>query len=131
MQQLAQRIAQRLLPLMLGLCLCASAWADSVLPSWKDSAARSAIIAFVQATTTQGSPDFVAPAERIAVFDNDGTLWTEQPLYFQGAFAFDRIKAMAPDHPEWATKEPFASLLKGDYKTALAGGEKKPSVRSS
>ncbi|KPC55354.1 HAD family hydrolase [Amantichitinum ursilacus] len=110
--------------LLLCLTLSAVAQADSVLPSWRDRTARTAIIAFVQATTTQGSPDFVPPAERIAVFDNDGTLWSEQPLYFQGAFAFDRIKAMAPDHPEWASKELFASVLKGDYKTALAGGEK-------
>jgi haloacid dehalogenase-like hydrolase len=65
----------------------------------------------------------VAPADRIATFDNDGTLWAEQPLYFQLAFTIDRVKALAPEHPEWATKEPFASLLKGDVKTALAGGE--------
>ena len=73
--------------------------------------------------TKEGSPDFVPVAERIAVFDNDGTLWAEQPMYFQLAFALDRVKAMAPQHPEWQTKEPFASLLKGDMKGALAGGE--------
>lgn len=94
------------------------------LPSWNDSPARSAIIKFVTATTTPGSADFVVPTERIAVFDNDGTLWSEQPLYFQGFFMFDRIKALAPQHPEWQTTEPYASVLKGDYKAAMAGGEK-------
>jgi phosphoglycolate phosphatase-like HAD superfamily hydrolase len=94
------------------------------LPSWKDGPAKQAIIGFVQATTTQGSPKFVPPAERIATFDNDGTLWAEQPMYFQLLFALDRVKALAPKHPEWKDKEPFASLLKGDMKGALAGGER-------
>ncbi len=74
--------------------------------------------------TRAGGKDFVPPAERIAVFDNDGTLWAEQPMYFQLAFALDRVKALAPKHPEWKTKEPFASLLKGDLKAVLAGGER-------
>ena len=78
---------------------------------------------FVERVTRNGSPDFVPPAERIATFDNDGTLWAEQPLYFQLLFAIDRVKALAPQHPEWKDKEPFASLLKGDIKAALAGGE--------
>jgi phosphoglycolate phosphatase-like HAD superfamily hydrolase len=69
-------------------------------------------------------PDFVPPAERIATFDNDGTLWAEQPVYFQLLFALDRVKALAPQHPEWKEKEPFASLLKGDLESALAGGER-------
>jgi hypothetical protein len=73
--------------------------------------------------TKEGTPDFVPVAERIAVFDNDGTIWAEQPMYFQFIFALDRVKAMAPQHPEWKEKEPFASLLKGDIKGALAGGE--------
>ena len=73
--------------------------------------------------TKEGSPDFVPAAERIATFDNDGTLWAEQPMYFQLFFALDRVKALAPQHPEWKDKEPFASLLKGDVKGALAGGE--------
>jgi hypothetical protein len=94
------------------------------LPSWNDGAAKKAIVAFVQATTTRGSPKFVPPAERIATFDNDGTLWAEQPMYYQLAFALDRVKALAPQHPEWKGKEPFASLLKGDLKGALAGGER-------
>ena len=78
---------------------------------------------FVAAVTTPGTPNFVPPADRIAVFDNDGTLWAEQPMYFQLMFALDRIKVLAPQHPEWKTKEPFASLLKGNVKGALAGGE--------
>ncbi len=94
------------------------------LASWNDGTAKSSITAFVAKVTKQGSPDFVPPAERIAVFDNDGTLWAEQPMYFQAIFVFDRIKQLAPQHPEWKTQEPFASVLKGDVKTALAGGEK-------
>jgi phosphoglycolate phosphatase-like HAD superfamily hydrolase len=79
---------------------------------------------FVSKVTEAGSPDFVPGPQRIATFDNDGTLWAEQPLYFQVVFALDRVKAMAPQHPEWKDKEPFASLLKGDLKGALAGGER-------
>ena len=93
------------------------------LPSWTDSNAKQSIIGFISKVTTTGSPDFVLPAERIAVFDNDGTLWSEQPMYFQLFFAVDRVKTLAPKHPEWKDKEPFASLLKGDVKAALAGGE--------
>lgn len=98
------------------------AFADP-LPSWNDTAPKKAIVAFVEKVTTAGSPDYVVPAERIATFDNDGTLWAEQPMYFQLFFALDRVKALAPQHPEWKEKEPFASLLKGDVKAALAGGE--------
>jgi len=79
---------------------------------------------FVERVTKPASPDFVEPARRIATFDNDGTLWAEQPLYFQFLFALERVKTLAPQHPEWKNKEPFASLTKGDVKTALAGGEK-------
>ena len=93
------------------------------LPSWHDTAPKQAIAAFIEKVTKEGSPDFVPPAERIAVFDNDGTLWPEQPVYFQALFIFDRIKALAPRYPDWKTKEPFASVLKGDAKAALAGGE--------
>jgi phosphoglycolate phosphatase-like HAD superfamily hydrolase len=96
---------------------------DDPLPSWNDGAARQAIVDFVEGVTTKGGPDFVAESDRIAVFDNDGTLWAEQPAYFQLFFAFDRVKALAPEHPEWEEKEPFASLLKGDVKAAVAGGE--------
>lgn len=98
--------------------------ASDPLPSWNDGKAKEAMIAFVKKVTTPGSPDFVPPAERIATFDNDGTLWAEQPMYFQLLFALDRVKALAPQHPEWKEKEPFASLLKGDVEGALAGGEK-------
>lgn len=98
--------------------------ADDALPSWRDTASRRAILDFVARVTTPGSPDFVPPAERIATFDNDGTLWSEQPMYFQAFFVFDRVKALAPQHPEWKTQEPFASILKGDLKAVLAGGEK-------
>jgi phosphoglycolate phosphatase-like HAD superfamily hydrolase len=94
------------------------------LPSWNNGAAKKAIVEFVKTTTTKGSAKFVPPAERIATFDNDGTLYAEQPMYFQLIFALDRVKALAPQHPEWKTKEPFASLLKGDLKGALAGGER-------
>jgi hypothetical protein len=79
---------------------------------------------FVEKVTTEGSPDFVPPIERIATFDNDGTLWAEQPIYFQFAFMLDRVKALAPQHPEWKTKEPFASLLKGNMKGVLSAGDK-------
>jgi phosphoserine phosphatase len=101
----------------------AAAQAGDPLPSWNDTAARHAIIGFVDKVTREGSADFVPVAERIATFDNDGTLWSEQPLYFQLFFVLDRIKALAPLHPEWQTEEPFASVLKGDLKGVLAGGE--------
>jgi phosphoglycolate phosphatase-like HAD superfamily hydrolase len=94
------------------------------LPSWNDGAAKTSIKAFVGKVTTPGGADFVPPGERIATFDNDGTLWTEQPVYFQLAFAVDRIKAMAPKHPEWRSKEPFRSLLAGDLKGVARSGEK-------
>jgi len=97
--------------------------AGDLLPSWNDTAAKRAIVTFVERVTKQSSPDFVPPEERIATFDNDGTLWAEQPMYFQLAFALERVKALAPLHPEWKDKEPFASLLRGDVKGALAGGE--------
>ncbi len=106
------------------LAVATSATATDPLPSWNDTASKEAIIAFVENVTKAGSPDFVPAPERIATFDNDGTLWAEQPVYFQLLFAVDRVKALAPRHPEWQSKEPFASLLKGDLKNALAGGEK-------
>jgi len=103
-----------------------SALADfgsNTLPSWNDTASKRAIIAFVERVTKSGSSYFVPEADRIATFDNDGTLWAEQPIYFQLAFALDRVKSLAQQHPEWKDKEPFASLLRGDLKGALAGGE--------
>ncbi len=94
------------------------------LLSWNDTAPKKEIISFVEKVTKKESPDFVPIPERIATFDHDGCLWAEQPMYFQALFAFDRIKALAPQHPEWKDKEPYASVLKGDMKKALAGGEK-------
>lgn len=103
--------------------LAVPATAADQLPSWNDGPHKQAIVSFVEKATTEGTPDFVPPGERIAVFDNDGTLWSEQPIYVQGAFIFDRVKALSNQHPEWKENEPFKSLLKGDLETALAGGE--------
>jgi phosphoglycolate phosphatase-like HAD superfamily hydrolase len=94
------------------------------LPSWNDGAVKTSMTDFVARTTTAGSPDFVPPAQRIAVFDNDGTLWTEQPIYFQLAFALDQIKAMAPKHPDWKTRQPFKAVLENDTGTLAALDEK-------
>lgn len=93
------------------------------LPSWNEGEAKSAIIRFVERVTDPTLPDFVPAAERIATFDNDGTLWSEQPLYFQGLFALDRIRAMAKDHPEWRDQEPFKSVIAGDMKGVMASGK--------
>ncbi len=93
------------------------------LPSWNNTASKLAITRFVQDTSTPGSSGFVKPAERIAVFDNDGTLWAEQPMYFQLAFALDRVKVLAPLHPEWKQEQPFKAVLEGDMKTVMSGGE--------
>jgi phosphoglycolate phosphatase-like HAD superfamily hydrolase len=105
------------------LTLAAPAAAQDPLASWNDTGPKKAIIAFVAKVTKQGSPDFVPVNQRIATFDNDGTLWAEQPMYFQFEFAIDRIKLLSAAHPEWKTQEPFASLLEGDMKRALARGE--------
>jgi hypothetical protein len=105
------------------LLLTNAAFAADPLPSWNDGPAKQSIITFVEKIAKPGSPDFVQVPERIATFDNDGTLWCEQPLPVQAFFALDRVKTLAPQHPEWKTKEPFASLLKGDMKGALAGGD--------
>jgi phosphoglycolate phosphatase-like HAD superfamily hydrolase len=94
------------------------------LPSWNDTASRRAIVEFVGRVTKDGGPDFVPVDERIATFDNDGTLWSEKPVPFQVMFTFDRVKAMAPQHPEWKTKMPFAALLKGDMAGVAASGER-------
>jgi phosphoglycolate phosphatase-like HAD superfamily hydrolase len=102
----------------------ATAQTADPLPSWNNGTAKKSIIEFVAKVTNKGSPSFVPPSERIATFDNDGTLWAEQPMYFQLFFALDRVKALSSQHPEWKDKEPFASLLKGDVKGALAGGER-------
>jgi len=100
------------------------ALAADPLPSWNNGPAKQSIITFVEKVTTPGSPDFVPVPERIATFDNDGTLWCEKPLPVQVYFALDRVKTLAPQHPEWQTQEPFASILKGDPKGLMAGGER-------
>jgi hypothetical protein len=94
------------------------------LPSWNDGPTRQSILDFVAAVTREGSPSFVPVPERIAVFDNDGTLWIEQPMYVQLAFALDRVKALASQHPEWKTTQPFKAALEGDLKTVAASGER-------
>ena len=93
------------------------------LSSWNDGAAKQAILNFVVAVTREGSPDFVPLPQRIAVFDNDGTLWVEQPMYTQLAFALDRVKALSPLHPEWKNKQPYKAVLDGDMKTIAESGE--------
>jgi hypothetical protein len=100
------------------------AQAEDALPSWNETVSKKAIIAFVEKVTNEGSSDFVPLPERIATFDNDGTLWAEKPVPFEVTFAFDQVKALAPRHPEWKTQEPFASLLKGDMRGVAASGEK-------
>ena len=116
-------LAPIILTVIAALTLALNAWAADPLSSWNDGKTKQSIVDFVTKITKAGSPDFIPPAERIATFDNDGTLWAEQPLYFQLFFALDRVKVLAPQHPEWKVKEPFASLLKGDVKGALSGGE--------
>jgi hypothetical protein len=93
-------------------CVVGASAQTDPLPSWNDGAAKKAIADFVARVTTSGAADFVSPEERIATFDNDGTLWWEQPTYFQLAFAFDGAKAMAPKHPEWRSEEPFKALVR-------------------
>lgn len=115
---------KRLFAACLLACVCCPLFAAEALPSWKDGASKQTITTFVEKATRQGSSDFVPPEQRIAVFDNDGTLWAEQPLYFQAFFVFDRIRAMAPQHPEWKTTEPYRSVLNGDKKGLAAAGEK-------
>jgi phosphoserine phosphatase len=109
--------------LLLFLLLPVSAFAQE-LPSWNDGKSKQAIVDFVKKVTTQGGADYVAPENRIAVFDNDGTLWTEQPFYFQLGFILDRVKTLAPQHPEWKEKEPFKSILAGDLKGIAKSGER-------
>ena len=107
----------------LGLGMPADAQEDP-LPSWNDGAAKSAIVDFVEAVTTDGGPEYVPPAERIATFDNDGTLWAEQPIYFQFAYALDTVKVLAPQHPEWKETQPFKAILEGDFAALVASGQK-------
>lgn len=93
------------------------------LPSWNDNPTKQRVFDFVKEVTTEGGQNYVPPTERIAVFDNDGTLWSEQPMYIQLIFALDRVKALAPQHPEWKEEQPFKAVLEGDMKTVFSGGE--------
>ena len=120
-------MAAAILSLTLAACapMPAAVPATNPLPSWNAGAAKAAHPRLRhRPSPLQGGPDHVPPAERIAVFDNDGTLWCEQPMYVQLAFVFDRVKALAPKHPEWKGKEPFEAALAGDLKAVAAGGEK-------
>lgn len=121
-QSLPKRTLRWMFYLLVALPVLAQA-ADP-LPSWNDGPSRQSIEAFVTAVTTQGSKDFVPPAERIAVFDNDGTLWSEQPMYFQVLFALAEVKRLAPQHPEWKEKQPFKAVLEGDQKALADAGMK-------
>jgi phosphoglycolate phosphatase-like HAD superfamily hydrolase len=115
------------LALSITLAACApmpSTPAADPLPSWNAGPAKQRIVDFVKAVSTEGGKDYVAPADRIAVFDNDGTLWLEYPLYTQLRFVFDRIKTLSPQHPEWKDKEPFKSVIAGDIRSAMASGHK-------
>lgn len=109
--------------ILLAVATLANAQGDP-LPSWNDGANKRAIVDFVARVTKEDGPDFVPVSQRVATFDNDGTLWSEQPIYFQLAFALDRVKALSPHHPEWKTQQPFKAVLDGDTKTLLAAGEK-------
>jgi phosphoserine phosphatase len=119
----------RLVPVATFLFFLASAFAaralaqSDPLPSWNDGAAKQSILTFVQKSTTPGTPDFVSTEQRIATFDNDGTLWSEQPMYVQLAFVLARVKQLAPAHPEWKTTQPFQAVLQGDVKAVAASGE--------
>ncbi len=104
--------------------LAVNAFSQDILPSWNEGPSKQAVLSFIEKTTTPGSADFVPAPERIAVFDNDGTLWSEQPIYVQIAFTFDRVKALAPQRPEWKTKQPFKAVLEDDLKGVLATGQK-------
>jgi len=118
-----QRKLTAVVVLAFWLAISSLATAADPLPSWTEGRAKQSVVDFVQRVTAPGGKDFVPEPERIAVFDNDGTLWAEQPFYFQLVFALDRVKALAAKHPEWQEKEPFKSALTGDLKGVLAGGE--------
>ena len=110
---------------LLALCLASNVEAaQDPLPSWNDGPAKQSIIDYVTRVTKEGGADYVAPKDRLATFDNDGTLWIEQPIYTQFAFAIDEVKAQANKHPEWKTKDPFKSVLAGDMKAVAGMGEK-------
>ena len=112
--------------LLAGLLILVStfATAQEVLPSWNEGKNKTNVVNYVQTVTDKKSADFIPEEDRIAVFDNDGTLWSEQPVYFQLFFAIDRVKALAPEHPEWKTTEPFKSVLENDMKSLMKSGKK-------
>jgi hypothetical protein len=116
-------IPRTLIGLLAAMLAVTAAAQSDPLPSWNEGATKSALLEFVGKVSREGSPDFVVPAERIAVFDNDGTLWSEQPMYVQLAFALDRVRALAPQHPEWQERQPFKAALTGDMKTLAESGE--------
>jgi len=123
------KVCKKLLPgwvcsVLVVLVLSSAHAQTDPLPSWNDTGPKKAIVAFVWKVTAQGTPDFVPIDQRIATFDNDGTLWTEQPMYVQLAFVFDRVKVLAPQHPAWKTTQPFKGVLDGDMKAVAATGEK-------
>ncbi len=121
MKKLISKFYQSLIMIVL---LATSGYAADPLPSWNDGSAKQAILNFVKEVTDKSSPNYVPPSERIATFDNDGCLWSEQPIYFQLRFAIDRIKALAPEHPDWKMKLPFKAVLENDKKALLASGKK-------
>lgn len=116
MTKMVRLAATALLVVVAGWWTAAAAQSDDPLPSWNDGAAKQSIVAFVDAVTTEGGADYVAPADRIATFDNDGTMWVSHPIYAQAMFALDRVKALAPKHPEWKEQEPFKAVLADDHK---------------
>jgi hypothetical protein len=101
-----------------------TAMAGDPLPSWNDSATKKSIMDFVSRLTESAGPDYVAPEQRVATFDNDGTLWAEQPMYFQLAFIVDRVKTLAPQHPEWKAAQPFQAILENDLAVLTPADEK-------
>lgn len=109
---------------LVSVSFTSAVYAEDPLPSWNDAASKQSIVTFVESVTDSGKESFVKPEERIAVFDNDGTLWAEQPVYFQLAFVVDRIKELAPAHPEWKTEQPYKAVLEGDKKTLAESGHK-------
>ena len=123
------KIGEKMVPIVLALLFCLALplqlqAMDDPLPSWNEGHSKQAIVDFVAAVTDKGGPGYVPPAERIAAFDNDGTLWSEHPVYFQLYFTLDRIKELAPQHPEWKTTQPFQAVLENDMKTLAKSGEK-------
>ncbi len=118
---MGNRLGQLLLLAVIFFPVVAAHAADP-LPSWNDGSTKQAIVDFVQKVTDKGGSEYVPPADRISVFDNDGPLWAEKPVYFQLVFAIDRVKALAPEHPEWKDKQPFKGAIEGDNKTLIASG---------